>query len=154
LKTISKILFDSIGKRVQSFTNLTEVRKQKGKYKITKYCAIGAIGCENKIIKLGKAEPSDYQEYDLKTDSEYNILHKAGISKKIIEQDFRTHVTDFALKELAKKSTYSLRRELTLENLIMGLNDGCKWSYQQIGEELARLEKRGCITYNEQVKTN
>jgi len=149
-KTISKILFDSIGKRVQSFSELAEVNKGK----ITKYCAIGAVGCENKYIKLIKTLDNWGDiEWELQgRDEERKILRDAGIPLKVIKQDFRSYISDGAIKAIAEKDTFHLKTELPLDTLIMSLNDSCGWSFEQIGKEIEKLEENYTITYEEKKK--
>lgn len=149
MKTISQILFDSVGKRVQSFSELAEVDESEGK--ITKYCAIGAVGCENKFIKLIKTEDNwGDTNYELKGyDEERKILRNAGIPLKVINKDFRSYISDDAIKNLGEKEPDVLRKKLPLENLIMTLNDFCEWNFERIGKEMERLEEREVITYED-----
>ena len=144
-KTISKILFDSIGKRVQSLCDLAEFNKGK----ITKYCAIGAVGCENKYIKLIKTIDNwGNLEWELQgQNEERKILIDAGIPLTVIKQDFRSFISEKAIKAIAEKDTFPLKSKLPLDTLIMTLNDSCGWSFEEIGKEIEVLENNFTITY-------
>lgn len=144
-KTISKILFDSISKRVQSFSDLAEFDKGK----ITKYCAIGAVGCENKYIKLIKTTDNwGNLEWELQgQNEERKILIDAGIPSKVIKRDFRSYISEEAIKAIAEKDPFHLQSKLPLDTLIMTLNDSCGWSFEQIGREIEKLEDKYTITY-------
>ena len=150
-KTISQALFNSIGKRVQSFRRLAEIKvdKEDKSFRIDKYCAIGAIGCENNFLKLID-KPDDLwgAKYALTGDDEESILSNAGVSKKTIHQDFRSHLTTDAIQAIAKKTPYTLKHILPLHSLIMALNDNCKWTFEKIGKEIQLLEEDGWITYD------
>jgi len=149
MKTISQILFESTKKRVQSFTELAELNTKGKKPKIEKYCAIGAVGCENKYIKIIKYTTTwGEMEYRLGgLDEEKQILRNAGIPSKIINQDFRSFITTDAIKDIAKHDANQLSDKLPLHTLIMTLNDSCEWTFDQIGREIEKLETRGIIFY-------
>lgn len=157
MKTISQILFESTKKRVQSFSELAELSVTKGKKpKIDKYCAIGAIGCENKYIKIIKYKNVwGVTEYKLKgLDKEKKILRNAGIPIGLINQDFRSFITKDAIKDIAEHDTNQLRDKLPLHTLIMILNDSCQWTFEQIGKEIQQLEIKGRIYYDKVINNN
>lgn len=149
MKTISKILFDSVDKRKQSFQSLAEVGGTIDNKIISKYCAIGAVGCEIKYVKLIKRTNnwSGYS-YDVKGEGkEREILINAGVPLKVIKQDFRKWISHDAFVAIAKKDDWILRDPLPLDILIMSLNDSCRWNFEKIAKEIERLEDRGSITY-------
>ncbi len=149
-KKLSEALFNSIGKRIQSFRKLAETKlnKEDDMWEIKKYCAIGAIGCENNILKLINQPGNIWgTKYALTGNDEKEILRNSGVSAKILNQDFRSHLTTNAIQAIAKKSPNSLKNVLPLHNLIMTLNDSCKWNFQKIGNEILELEEHGYITY-------
>ena len=149
-KTLSQALFNSIGKRIQSFRRLAEIKvdKKDKSFRIEKYCAIGAIGCENNFLKLID-KPDDLwgAKYALTGNDEKSILRNAGISAKTMGQDFRSHLSTEAIQAIAKKTPYTLKNILPLQSLIMALNDNCKWTFEKIVMEMQLLEENGFITY-------
>jgi len=153
MKKISQILLDSVGTRKQSFQSLAEVSgNQRSNYKISRYCAIGAVGCENKFIKLvlRNSHYDGQANYHIQgLDQERKILRNAGIPLKIITQDFRKYMSQNAMKAIAKGDDWVLRNPVSLETLIMTLNDSCKWNFLKISHEMSYLEERGKILYEE-----
>jgi len=149
-KTLSEALFNSINKRVQSFRRLAEIKtnKEDKSFRIDKYCAIGAIGCENNFLKLiNQPDQLWGAKYALTGNDEKSIIRDSGISAKIMGQDFRSHISTDAIQAIAKKTPYTLKNKLPLHSLIMALNDNCKWTFQKIGNEMQLLEEDGYITY-------
>ncbi len=152
-KTLSEALFNSIGKRIQSFKRLAETKlnKESEEWEIMKYCAIGAIGCENNYLKLENYPEQKIlgHNYKLHGNDEKSILRNSGISAKIMGQDFRSWISTEAVQAIAKKNPFSLKNKLPLHRLIMTLNDNCKWTFKQIGYEMQLLEENRIIKYED-----
>ena len=150
-KPISQILISSQTTRKQTRSSLTKVKLVNKRYKIVSYCALGAIGCANKTIRLSNYDTEDEGKgYNLEGDDTIKILNEAGVDSKSTSRDMRSSISDAAILALAKKTPYTLRcQNILLEELIIALNDRCRWSFKQIGDEMRHLEDKGVLTYGD-----
>ena len=147
-RKISVILLESTGNRKQSWTSLAEVTNNGTlDYKITRYCAIGAIGCENKTMAIDNRIDASYTH--LKGDDELIILRKAGVTAKSMNKDYRDFMSISAIKAIAEKEAYALGSPMPLVEFITTLNDTCRWPFAKIGKELELLEDNHIIEYKE-----
>ena len=122
---ISKVLMDSQKTRKQSHYRLAYKNPETGK--IESYCALGALGCEKKIV----TEKTNIYRMDYN-----NILKAYGI----------LNPRDIWII-MPKGNEMCEYQSLNLSTAIYQLNDAYKWSFEKIGKWIKKLEDKGVIKY-------
>lgn len=142
VKHLCDDLYDSEGKREQNFSTLAEHIDEK----VTNYCALGALGCEQKMIYTkyeGRFENDTIKEWHLKEPPYDAIINAYGLKNKFTKKFFMP-LREIAYEGKAGDVTMEVYTDLT--GMITECNDLGRMSFGEIADLILEIGKRGYIT--------